>query len=139
MTSDHKPLRVLVVDDDPIAIEISWRDLPVDRFEIITAANGEEALEVLQTEHVDLLACDVVMPCFDGLSLVARVRSMPNLQNIPVLMVSAYTAVPTRTACFKAGADEFITKPVRTSSLPSLIEALVIRRHEAAQGAIQGT
>ncbi|WP_424042391.1 response regulator [Methyloceanibacter sp.] len=129
-------MRVLVVDDDPLAIEIYWRDLPPDRFEIITAANGHEALEVLQTEHVDLLACDVVMPCLDGLSLVTRVRSMPNLQNIPVLMASAYTADPTRIACLKAGADEFITKPVRTSSLPPLIELLVMRRHGAAEGAI---
>ena len=123
-------LRVLVVDDDPLALELFWRHLPSDQFQVATASDGSQALEMLQSEAFDILVTDIVMPGLNGLNLISCVRSMLHLRHLPILVSTGYMADPTRTACLQAGADELITKPFRTSQLPHLLNLMVLSRQQ---------
>ena len=130
MTSKNPPLRILVVDDDALAIELFWRDLPADQFSVLTAANGAEALELLRAEPFDLLVTDVVMPGMSGLQLIAAVRATSQIFHLPILVATGYSADPTRIACLQAGADYCMTKPFPRSAILPLLELLVLRRQQ---------
>lgn len=128
MTSKNRPLRILVVDDDALAIELFWRDLPADQFSVLTAANGAEALELLRAEPFDLLVTDVVMPGMNGLQLIAAVRATSQICHLPILVATGYSAHSTRIACLQAGADDCMTKPFPRLAILPLLERLVLRR-----------
>jgi len=130
MTSKNRPLRILVVDDDALAIELFWRDLPADQFSVLTAANGAEALELLRAEPFDLLVTDVVMPGMNGLQLIAAIRATSQICDLPILVATGYSAHPTRIACLQAGADDCMTKPFPRSAILPLLELLVLRRQQ---------
>ena len=117
--------RVLVVDDDPFSVELFWRDLPRDQFEVVTAANGAEAFDLLTAGRFDVLVADVLMPVVDGLRLISLVRSTPGLQELPIVVITSYLADATRNECLRAGANEFMTKPFRTSEIPAVIESAI--------------
>ena len=125
MQKGDAPYRVLVVDDDPFSVELFWRDLPGARFEIITAADGAEAFDLLTAGRFDLLVADVLMPVVDGFRLISLVRSTPGLEQLPIVVVTSYLADATREECLKAGATEFMTKPIRTSEIPAVIESAI--------------
>jgi CheY-like chemotaxis protein len=125
MKNRNSPYRLLVVDDDPFSIELFWRDLPSDRFEVVTAADGAEAFDLLTTGRFDILVADVLMPVVDGLSLISLVRSTQGLEDLPIVVVTSHLADTTRNECLKAGANEFMTKPLRTSDIPEILERVV--------------
>ena len=124
--------RILVVDDDPFAVELFWRDLPSDQFEIVTAADGAEAFDLLSEGHFDVLVADVLMPVVDGVRLVRLVRDTPAIKDIAIVVITSSISEETRAKCLEAGADEFVVKPFRTSDIPQLLHRVIAKRGQAA-------
>jgi len=131
MNTQNTPLRVLVVDDDPFAIELFWSDLPRDLFEVVTAENGADAFDLLSGGRFDLLVADVLMPVVDGVRLVNLVRETPEIKNLPIVVITSSLSDDLRAECLKAGADQFLTKPFRTSELPERLKQAVAHRAQA--------
>ncbi len=131
MNTQNIPLRVLVVDDDPFSIELFWSDLPRDQFEVVTAEDGAEAFDLLSEGRFDLLVADVLMPVVDGVRLVGLVRAAPKTEDLPIVVITSSLSEELRAECLQAGADEFLTKPFRTSELPALLNRAVGLRAQA--------
>ncbi len=119
---------ILIVDDDPKLIEMLRRTLRYEGYRVATAANGLEALAKSQTERLDLVVLDWLMPDLDGLEVAKRFRAAGNT---PILMLTAKDAVEDRVEGLDAGADDYLVKPFAPAELLARIRAL-LRRSEAA-------
>ncbi len=119
---------ILIVDDDPKLIEMLRRTLRYEGYRVATAANGLEALAKSQTERLDLVVLDWLMPDLDGPEVAKRFRAAGNT---PILMLTAKDAVEDRVEGLDAGADDYLVKPFAPAELLARIRAL-LRRSEAA-------
>ena len=125
MVSQHVARRVLVADDDPIFLDFFCGDLPASRFDIVTARDGVEAMAQLVGGRFDLLVADLLMPGIDGLRLIALVRSIPGLYGLPILVVTGCIDDETREKCFRVGANEVLTKPIKAREVPAVLDRLM--------------
>ncbi|MBD3882479.1 response regulator transcription factor [Phormidium tenue FACHB-886] len=119
--SEHK--RLLLIDDDPNLILLVKDYLEFRGYEVITAENGQEALEVLDKETPDMIICDVMMPQMDGYSLVEHVRKNPRTNWIPVLFLSAKGQSQDRVKGLNTGADVYMVKPFEPEELVAQVES----------------
>ena len=108
---DPKPY-ILVVDDNKITTKLMRRYLEANGFEAVEAYDGVECLEQIEQRQPDAVMMDVMMPRLDGLETVAKIKSNPATQNIPVAIVTALNDVGTQVKAVEAGADDFLTKPI---------------------------
>lgn len=104
--------RILVVDDIVANVKLLEARLSAEYFEVLTAYNGREALDILAKEHVDVVLLDVMMPGIDGFEVCRRIKADVELQHVPVIMVTALDQTSDRIQGLEAGADDFLTKPV---------------------------
>ncbi|MAP94145.1 MAG: PleD family two-component system response regulator [Ponticaulis sp.] len=116
--------RVLVVDDILANRKLLQAKLSHEYFQVVTASNGEEALEVARTQHPDIILLDVMMPVMDGFEACEILKSEQRTQHIPIVMVTALGDRDHRLKGLMAGADDFLTKPVDDFALMSRIRAL---------------
>lgn len=117
--------RILVVEDDQIANRIMCANLRANGYEAVAAFDGEEALEKLDREHIDLMVADVMMPRIDGYELTNLLREAGN--NLPILMVTAKDKQEDKHHGFLVGTDDYMTKPVDKTELLYRIKALLRR------------
>lgn len=117
--------RILVVEDDKVANRVMCATLRSNGYEAIAAFDGEEALEKLDKEHIDLMIADVMMPRLDGYALTNMLRSAGD--NLPILMVTAKDKQEDKHQGFLVGTDDYMTKPVDTTELLFRIKALLHR------------
>jgi two-component system cell cycle response regulator len=117
--------RILVVDDIPANVKLLEVRLLAEYFEVLTAANGAEALEACENAKVDVVLLDVMMPDIDGFEVCRRLKSDPATSHIPVVMVTALDQVSDRVRGLEAGADDFLTKPVNDLQLMTRVRSLV--------------
>ncbi len=117
--------RVLVVDDILANVRLLEAKLSAEYFEVITAMNGLDALDAVQRSKPDIVLLDVMMPGIDGVEVCARIKSNPNTQHIPVVLITALDQPEDRVRGLKAGADDFLTKPVNDLALFCRIKSLV--------------
>ena len=117
--------RVLVVDDLLANVRLLESKLTAEYFDVSTAMNGVDALETIQRTHPDIVLLDVMMPGMDGIEVCHRIKSNPATQHIPVIMVTALDQPEDRVRGLKAGADDFLTKPVNDLSLFCRVKSLV--------------
>ncbi|MBC2604493.1 hybrid sensor histidine kinase/response regulator [Pelagicoccus albus] len=103
---------VLVVDDEPINIQLLQRKLEWDGITVLTATNGESCLEVAQNERPDLILLDVMMPGMDGFAVCAKLREDKRTNAIPVIFVTAHNSKKGKLEGLEAGAVDYITKPI---------------------------
>lgn len=117
--------RVLVVDDILANVRLLEAKLTSEYFEVHTASNGLDALEAIGTFKPDIILLDVMMPGIDGIEVCRRIKSNPETQHIPVIMVTALDQPEDRVQGLEAGADDFITKPVNDAALFCRLKSLV--------------
>ena len=116
---------ILVVEDDPNARRLMRAVLERAEYTVSTAENGKAALECLDTQHVDLILLDVMMPGMDGYALTQELREAGSL--VPILMVTAKQLPADKKMGFLVGTDDYMTKPVDTEEMLLRIKALLRR------------
>jgi DNA-binding response OmpR family regulator len=118
---------VLVVEDND-DMRTYIRSILGDRYRLLEATQGEEALHILHAQGADLIVSDRMMPVMDGLQLLRRVKEDFSLSHIPFLMLTARTSVSDRTDGFRAGADEYLPKPFDEDLLVARVDNLLENR-----------
>jgi PAS domain S-box-containing protein len=119
-----KPV-ILVVDDQPQNNELLEAYLVPEGYEIIKAASGEEALEKLAGNEIDLILLDVMMPGMDGFEVTRRVRQDKKNRLMPIILVTALQETEDRIKGIKAGCDDYITKPFHKMELLARVQSLL--------------
>ncbi|WP_314172249.1 response regulator [Streptomyces winkii] len=115
--------RVLVVDDDKVIRELIKVNLELEGFEVVTAADGVECLDVVQDVRPDLVTLDVAMPRLDGLRTAERLRSDPRTRHIPVALVSGHTQIDGEDGQGPP-VDALLAKPFEPSELVRMVRQL---------------
>jgi CheY-like chemotaxis protein len=114
--------RVLIVDDDARNIFALTSVLERHKMEVYYAENGLKGIEVLKkTEGISCLLMDVMMPEMDGYETTREIRKMPEFASVPIIALTAKAMKGDREKCIEAGASDYITKPVDTEQLMSLL------------------
>ena len=116
--------RVLVVDDILANVKLLEARLSAEYFEVLTAFSGREALDILTRERVDVALLDVMMPGMDGFEVCRRIKQIPRLAHLPVIMVTALDQPSDKVQGLEAGADDFLTKPVDDIALITRVKNL---------------
>lgn len=125
-----KDTRILLVDDEPDIIEILTYNLSNEGYQIETAINGRDALEKANDWKPHLVLLDVMMPEMDGIETCEQLRKNPRLSNLVIVFLTARSEDYSQVAGLEAGADDYITKPIKPKVLTSKIKA-VLRRFKS--------
>lgn len=125
-----KDIRILLVDDEPDILEIISYNLIQEGYQVITAENGIEAIELARKEKPHLIILDVMMPEMDGIEACERIRKFPELQETVITFLTARSEDYSQMAGFEVGADDYITKPIKPKVLMSKVKALLRRFRE---------
>ena len=107
---DNQLHTILVVEDDPDMRGYVAKEL-TKQYNVLTAANGEDALELIEKQRIDLVVSDIMMPGMDGCALCNRIKSTTEYSHIPVILLTAAVGMETRIETLEAGADGYIEKP----------------------------
>ena len=123
------PVTVLAVDDQPANLRLLDAVLTPRGHRVLTASSGAEGLAVLETEDVDIVLLDILMPDMDGHEVCRRIRSTPATEFLPVVMITA-SGKEQRLSALQSGADDFINKPFDQSELLARVASLArIKRY----------
>jgi len=125
-------MRILVVDDEKIKRVTLADDLSGQGHEVVTAADGQQALELLDRELFDVVVTDIKMPKTDGLDLLKRVKEGPSA-GVEFVLMTAYGSIPVAVEAMKLGATDFVTKPFRNEDLFPIIDRIAQQRREAGE------
>jgi two-component system sensor histidine kinase/response regulator len=112
---------ILLAEDHPVNTKLAVKLLEDAGFAVITAANGREALERLETEPADLVLMDIQMPEMDGIEATQKIREQKRFADLPIIAMTAHAMAGDRTRCLEAGMNDYISKPVRQDLLIGLI------------------
>lgn len=121
----NRPLKVLVVDDEPDIVEILSYNLTKENFEVSKAYNGYEAVSYALKNHPDLIIMDIRMPEMNGIEACRMIKKNELMKDIPVLFLTADNDEYTSLSAVEAGGDHFVTKPIRPSILMGMIHELI--------------
>jgi adenylate cyclase len=140
MSVDVPAGRVLLVDDDPLNRMLLARSLEREGHRVGSAANGQEALEILCESPFDVVLLDIVMPELDGVSVLERLKRDPVLQHVPVIMISAVDEIDTVIRCIEMGAEDYLPKPFNPVLLRARINAALAKKrlHEVERERVRG-
>src|SRR6516225_809556 len=121
----REPARILVVDDVPDNVDILQMRLEAQGYEVMTAADGIEALEKIRALLPDLVLLDIMMPKIDGIEVVKRLKADPRLPFIPVILVTAKADASDVLTGLESGGDDYLTKPVDHAALLARVRAML--------------
>jgi two-component system phosphate regulon response regulator PhoB len=124
--------KILVVDDEPDALELIAFNLKNAGLEVLTAENGDQALRLARSQLPDLILLDLMLPEVDGLEVCKILRRDPATSAIPIIMVTAKAAEMDRVLGLELGADDYVTKPFSPRELVLRVKNL-LRRRQAAE------
>jgi twitching motility two-component system response regulator PilH len=116
---------VLVVDDSPTQLQMATTPLKGQGYRVITAADGEEALEKAAKEHPDVMVLDIILPKKNGFQVCRQLKTSPDTKDIKILMVSTKSQDSDRFWGLKQGADEYMTKPYDDGELLANVAKLM--------------
>jgi two-component system alkaline phosphatase synthesis response regulator PhoP len=117
--------RILVVDDEIYIVHILDFSLGMEGYEVVTALDGEQALEKARTEKPDLIVLDIMMPKLDGYETCKRLKADASTKDVPVILLSAKGRNVDQKVGFEVGADDYITKPFSPRKLVERINAIL--------------
>ena len=119
--------RILLIDDEDDILEFVKYNLERDGYEVFTASNGAEGLEVALKAKPHLILLDMMMPVLDGIETCKAIRNSPALKNVMVVFLSAVGSEETQLQGYNAGADDYINKPIKMNILRSRVQAILKR------------
>jgi CheY-like chemotaxis protein len=120
--------KILVVDDEQHIVMILKDSLEFSGFQVVTAADGVEALQVFEKENPELVVLDIGMPKLDGWEVCRRLKTDPKTRDVPVIILTAYAQTSDQRKGVQLGADRFITKPCDLTYLVEEINMLLAQR-----------
>lgn len=134
-----REIKILLVDDEPDILEIVGYNLSSEGYQIITAENGIEAVKIAKKEKPHLIILDVMMPEMDGIEACEQIRKTPELNSTIITFLTARGEDYSQLAGFDAGADDYITKPIKPKVLVSKVNALLrrLKEEETSEGFIK--
>ena len=127
----NESIKILLVDDEPDILEILSYNLSSEGYSISTASNGVEAVKKAKKFLPDLIIMDVMMPEMDGIEACEKIRILPELRDTIITFLTARGEDYSQVAGFEAGADDYITKPIKPKVLVSKIKSLLRRLNDA--------
>src|SRR6056297_1505413 len=122
-----KDIKILLVDDEPDILEIVGYNLSAEGYQVINADNGADAVKLAKKKKPQLIILDVMMPEMDGIEACAQMRKLPELEETIITFLTARGEDYSQMAGFDAGADDYITKPIKPKVLVSKVKALLRR------------
>lgn len=125
-----KDIKILLVDDEQDILEIVGYNLTQEGYQIVTASNGKEAIVKAKKELPHLIIMDLMMPEMDGIEACENIRHIPELSHVIITFLTARSEDYSQVAGFDAGADDYITKPIKPKLLVSKVKALLRRLKE---------
>lgn len=124
-------LRILLVDDEPDVLDFLSFNLQKEGYEVFTAPNGREAVQMAKKVSPNLILLDVMMPDIDGIETCKEIRTLPEGKNALIVFLTARTEDYSQIAGLDAGADDYVSKPIKPRVLISRIKALLRRRFQS--------
>jgi len=125
-------MKILIVDDNETNLYLLQALLTGNKHEVVSAANGAEAMVCLQQSSVDLIISDILMPVMDGFTFCRKVKSNPDLARIPFIIYTAtYTRTEDKKLALELGADEFVLKPVEADEMLRIIDQVMSKERRA--------
>jgi two-component system alkaline phosphatase synthesis response regulator PhoP len=122
-----KDIKILLVDDEPDILEIVGYNLSAEGFQVLTAENGADGVKIAKKKKPHLIILDVMMPEMDGIEACEQIRKIPELEETIITFLTARGEDYSQMAGFDAGADDYITKPIKPKVLVSKVKALLRR------------
>lgn len=123
--SSPRPQRILLVDDSATVLELEAMILDPSLFDVARARDGEQALQAALAARPDLILMDVVMPRLNGIEALRELRARAETREIPVIMVTTRSEEPIIEMCFRAGCNDYVTKPIDGAELMTKIRNLL--------------
>lgn len=120
--------KVLVAEDHPTSRELIEELLQGFGYDVVSACDGQEALDKVENHHPDLVVLDIQMPVLDGFSVLRQLRADARYADLPIVALSAYAMSGDREKGLDAGFDAYLTKPIDTMALREQLQALLARR-----------
>lgn len=124
--------KILLTDDEPDVLEFLGYNLRKEGYQVFTCLNGEETIKKAEEVKPQLIVLDVMMPGMDGIETCTEIRKIPSLQNSIIIFLTARGEDYSQIAGFEAGADDYLTKPIKPKILNSRVKALLRRYQENA-------
>ena len=128
--------KILLVDDEPDILEFLSYNLKKEGYEVYTAENGKRGIEIAEKQNPDLIILDVMMPAMDGIETCGEMRKIEKLKHTLITFLTARNEDYTQIAGFDAGADDYITKPVKPKVFVSRVKALLRRAGDKTESTI---
>ena len=124
---NNSDIKILLVDDEPDILEIVGYNLKNEGYLVYTASNGVEALKSAKKITPNLILLDIMMPKMDGIEACEKIRAIKSLENTLIAFLTARNEDYSQVAGFEAGADDYITKPIKPKVLVSKVKSLLRR------------
>ncbi|RXG22017.1 MULTISPECIES: response regulator transcription factor [Leeuwenhoekiella] len=129
-----KEIKILLVDDEPDILEIVGYNLSNEGYQVVTAENGKEGVKMAKKHNPHLIILDVMMPEMDGIEACEQIRKLPEHAETIITFLTARGEDYSQVAGYDAGADDYITKPIKPKVLVSKVKALLRRLKEEEEG-----
>ncbi len=130
--SQERKKRILIADDEEPVVRIVTVNLELEGYEVIPAYDGAEAWEKIKSEKPDLAILDIMMPEMDGWEVLEKIRSDPELKDMPVIMLTALAQAPDISRSWEMGAESHLTKPFDPLELITLVRRLLKVKEEGS-------
>lgn len=127
MNAENQKRKILIIDDEPDILELLSYNLQTQGYTIKTALDGKEGFKIAKSFLPNLILLDIMMPKIDGVEMCRQIRQQPQLHDTYILFLTARSEEYSEIAAFDAGADDYLTKPIRPRALMSRISAIFQR------------
>src|SRR5256884_3388177 len=130
-----KKTTILAADDDPQLLRLITRNLQLEGYDVLAASDGQQALELIENNSLDLVLLDVMMPRMDGFTVCYRVREF---SSVPIIIITARGQDQDKVRGLDLGADDYLTKPFSVDELLARVRAVYSRSKFTAKDSSQG-